>query len=240
MAGIYNQYQLDIINGLNNTIYASDKISSDATFPEIISKINNIPTPNIEGSNSDIVIGDNGNINLGIGETVTLPAGYYSDSITVINNIVNRGKLNWAPTTKTTYTVPSGYYEGGTLDVSKVYEAAYNAGKTAGYNEGYNKGKTEGYNTGYNAGVAKAKENAKPRSQTIEIYKVNQNGSITFNSLPRVDAISFLNVNENDGLMGITGLSVSGNRVDFRIRRKYAGEPSLKIKAWYIPDELND
>ena len=47
----------------------------------------------------------------------------------VTGNIVNRGELNWKPSNGTTYTVPAGYYSGGTLDSTAAYNAGYEAGK---------------------------------------------------------------------------------------------------------------
>ena len=46
----------------------------------------------------------------------------------VTGTMANNGELNWNPTTATTYTVPEGYYSGGTLDSSEAYNAGYNAG----------------------------------------------------------------------------------------------------------------
>ncbi len=44
-------------------------------------------------------------------------------------NMVNHGLLEWSESNKK-YTVPSGYYTGGTIDSTKSY--------TDGYNDGYN------------------------------------------------------------------------------------------------------
>ena len=81
--------------------------------------------------------------------------------------IKNNGTLNWSGS-NTTYNVPAGYYNGGTLDSRPSYNNGYNAGVTAadnranpnstnyqtGYNAGYGAGNSAGYNNGYNAGVA--------------------------------------------------------------------------------------
>ena len=95
--------------------------------------------------------------------------------------IKNNGTLNWSGS-NTTYNVPAGYYNGGTLDSrpsynagvtaadnrsnpnSTNYKTGYNAGvlaadnrvntNSASYNSGYSAGNTAGYNNGYNAGVA--------------------------------------------------------------------------------------
>lgn len=53
----------------------------------------------------------------------------YARNIKYTGTIENRGKLNWNGV-NTTYTVPAGYYSGGTLDSRESY--------TSGYNNGYN------------------------------------------------------------------------------------------------------
>ena len=50
----------------------------------------------------------------------------------ITGNMPNRGNLNWKPGNGTTYTVPAGYYSGGTLDSSDAYNSGYNAGYNAG------------------------------------------------------------------------------------------------------------
>lgn len=40
----------------------------------------------------------------------------------------NRGNLNWNPNSSTSYTVPEGYYSGGTISTANAYNAGYNAG----------------------------------------------------------------------------------------------------------------
>lgn len=50
----------------------------------------------------------------------------------VTGTIEDRGNLNWNPTTSTTYTVPAGYYNGGTLDSSEAYNAGYSIGHSEG------------------------------------------------------------------------------------------------------------
>ena len=49
----------------------------------------------------------------------------------ITGTMANRGKLNWNPSSSTTYTVPAGYYSGGTLNSSGSYNAGYSAGKSA-------------------------------------------------------------------------------------------------------------
>ena len=49
----------------------------------------------------------------------------------ITGTMANRGNLNWSPSSSTTYTVPAGYYSGGTLNSSVSYNAGYSAGKSA-------------------------------------------------------------------------------------------------------------
>ena len=46
----------------------------------------------------------------------------------ITGTMKNMGKLNLNPTERTTYTVEPGYYSGGTIDTSGVYNAGYNEG----------------------------------------------------------------------------------------------------------------
>ena len=50
----------------------------------------------------------------------------------VTGTMANKGKLDWKPSTNTTYNVPAGYYSGGTLDSSDAYAAGHSAGYEAG------------------------------------------------------------------------------------------------------------
>lgn len=60
-------------------------------------------------------------LNLGINEAVTLPAGYYSDNITIQNNIKNNGALNKTGLTAgSSFTIPEGYTTGGTITAESL------------------------------------------------------------------------------------------------------------------------
>ena len=48
----------------------------------------------------------------------------------VVGTMANNGELNWSPSDVSTYIVPEGYYSGGTLDSSAVYNAGYTAGSS--------------------------------------------------------------------------------------------------------------
>ena len=58
----------------------------------------------------------------------------YKNGNIITGTMEDRGALNWAPTTSTTYTVPAGYYSGGTLNSAGAYNAGVAATKkgTAG------------------------------------------------------------------------------------------------------------
>ena len=69
--------------------------------------------------------------NAGTGQVLS---GYtfYSNSLTrQSGTMANRGNLNWSGS-NTTYSVPAGYYSGGTLDSRPSYNNGYNAGNSAG------------------------------------------------------------------------------------------------------------
>ena len=75
----------------------------------------------------------------------------------ITGTIVNRGTLDWSPTTSTTYTVPAGYYSGGTLNSTEVYNKGIIDGRVGYYTkEEYD----ANYTAGYNAGVTAGKNNA--------------------------------------------------------------------------------
>lgn len=82
----------------------------------------------------------------------------YSDIISKINDIKYHGTLNIALNSNDVYTLESGYYDGGTIDVSAIVEAArqegYNAGKEEGDKAGYQRGLAAGDKAGYQRGLA--------------------------------------------------------------------------------------
>ena len=96
------------------------------------------------------------NSSVGVGQSVTIPAGYHNGSgkvtankatgtaeagqvltgytfsngsgLGINGNMPNRGALNWNPSSSATHTVQAGYYSGGTLNSANAYNAGYNAG----------------------------------------------------------------------------------------------------------------
>ena len=81
----------------------------------------------------------------------------------ITGTMANRGNLNWTPSTGTSYTVPAGYYSGGTLNSSGAYNTGYSAGVSAADNRAnanstnYKTGYNAGYNAGYSSGAVKVK-----------------------------------------------------------------------------------
>lgn len=146
------KHKAEIIKGLNSNVYAKANIDSSATYDDLIKKINNIPAPTIanglyyaNGDNSGLNAGlssgkINGDINidsitelkLGINEAIKLPSGYYPSDITIYNNILNRGSITFNPSSRTSLTLPAGYYSGGTLSSAGAYDAGYNRGLAEG------------------------------------------------------------------------------------------------------------
>ena len=79
---------------------------------------------------------------------------FYTTSLTrQTGTMANRGNLNWSGS-NTTYSVPAGYYSGGTLDSRTSYNSGYNSGVTAGKNTALSI-KTTTVNAGTSAGTAR-------------------------------------------------------------------------------------
>ena len=69
-----------------------------------------------------------------LGQAIGLTASsIWSQIVAKIKSVVNRGVLNWSGS-NTAYSVPAGYYTGGTLDSRPSYNSGYNAGVTAADN----------------------------------------------------------------------------------------------------------
>lgn len=94
----------------------------------------------------------------------------YSDIISKINNIKYQGIFDASLDNNGKYTLESGYYEGGTIDISAIVEAARQEGKEEGlkegeekgfkegFKEGLKEGKEEGFNAGKEEGLTEGKE----------------------------------------------------------------------------------
>ena len=203
-----SKYKSNIISALNSNVYAQNNISSDASFEEVVDKINDIKYM----GTVDITLDSN-------------------DS----------------------YTLESGYYDGVTIDVSAIYEAArkegFDAGreegKTEGYNEAIAKEKDKWIKTGYDSAIsaeknnwinegknAKAKE-VKARTykeQTVTVYMDNTK-TLTFNNLSRIDAVVSVSVNQDSAMAGVIDLKISGNTVTFVNNRRYGSNPTITVTA---------
>ena len=111
-----NKNRQSIIEGLNKSVYANDNISGNATYSDIISKI---------------------------------------------NSIKYQGSLAITPDGNGNYTFESGYYDGGTIDVSAIIEAARQEGKEEAYKEGFAAGKEQGIKIGKEQGYKEGLEAGK-------------------------------------------------------------------------------
>lgn len=52
----------------------------------------------------------------------------YKDGNLITGTIENKGELNWNPSASTTYTIPSGYYSGGTIGTTNAYSVGNEEG----------------------------------------------------------------------------------------------------------------
>ena len=71
----------------------------------------------------------------GTANTAQVLTGYTFSSANGTNlsgTMANRGNLNWSPSGSSSYSVPAGYYSGGTLNSSGAYNSGYNNGVNAG------------------------------------------------------------------------------------------------------------
>ncbi len=129
----------------------------------------------------------------------------------VTGSMPNRGNLNWSGS-NTTYTVPAGYYSGGTLDSRPSYTNGYNAGVTAADNRA-NTNSTNyktGYNNGYNAGVAAGKANPNLAS-----------GNSNQNMASSTTTISLtLNLSGSNGILVVSASANNNNA---------SGNPTLSV-----------
>ena len=130
-----------------------------------------------------------------------------SSNVGLTGTMVNRGTLNWSGS-NTTYTVPAGYYSGGTLDS----RPSYNAGVTAADNRAnpnstnYKTGYNNGYNAGYNAStiqyITTAKNSSKSVTSISTSYTVTSPGKYIFVAIGSCNSTSEsnpMNISFNSG-----------------------------------------
>ena len=115
-------------------------------YASLLLSINKNKADIIKGLNSNVYALDN------ISEYAS-----YKDVISRINDIKYQGTLNLALDSSDKYILERGYYDGGTIDVSALIEAArkegYEAGKQDGDKAGYERGLEAGDKAGYDRGV---------------------------------------------------------------------------------------
>ena len=90
--------------------------------------------------------------NPGTANTAQVLSGYTFSSANGVNlsgTMANRGALNWS-SSNTTYSVPAGYYSGGTLDSRTSYNNGVTAGKLGSVS--YNNASTVMYGVSYSSG----------------------------------------------------------------------------------------
>ncbi|MCR5776138.1 MAG: hypothetical protein K6G84_01825 [Lachnospiraceae bacterium] len=126
---------------------AIDSLTSESTFDEIILAINTLSSPSklaakkynsgnndttgVSYSNSgSAVIDYSDKINIGAGESVVLPSGYYSSDTTVNNGVKNNGSVvvNFTKASQTA-NLGAGYYDSIVLNTEPLYLEAYAEGK---------------------------------------------------------------------------------------------------------------
>ena len=125
----------------------------------------------------------------------------------ITGTMANRGNLNWNPSSSTTYTVPAGYYSGGTISSSNAYsKGVTDADNRANINStNYKTGYNSGYGAGLNAG-----------STYSYVYQNSGNFSTGYNYSTTLSAGTYLViVYGNRGQNGITnanypGIGISG------------------------------
>ena len=125
----------------------------------------------------------------------------------ITGTMANRGKLNWNPSSSTTYTVPAGFYSGGTISSSNAYsKGVTDADNRANINStNYKTGYNSGYGAGLNAG-----------STYSYVYQNSGNFSTGYNYSTTLSAGTYLViVYGNRGQNGITnanypGIGISG------------------------------
>lgn len=150
-----------IADGIDNLDDLFSVIAND--FTKLRSKVNQHKKDIINGLNSKVYVQDN------ISESAS-----YEDIIARINDIDYKGTINVTLDSNESYKLESGYYEGGTIDVSALVEAARQEGYNAGKEEGLKEGKEEGFNAGKEEGFKEGKEEGIKEGKDIAIIENKQ------------------------------------------------------------------
>ena len=143
LASTSDMYRTNIIDALNTNVYKNSNLPGTTSFLEIISAVQNIPSPTTasgayygSGDNNTLGVGISDtntpvdvpvenvySLDLGISEQITLPAGYYGDPITIRNGVANRGTIAKTLESSETYSLPEGYYESIIIQAPTVASA---------------------------------------------------------------------------------------------------------------------
>ena len=163
--------------------------------------------------------------------------------IEITGTMANRGNLNWTPSTGTSYTVPSGYYSGGTLNSSGAYNTGYSAGVSAADNRA-NANSTNyktGYNNGYSAGVNAGTVKVKTVTQEVNVGG-GWMGTIT-TPLSGINEIIGYGAHSSTGATGTAGATnpaiqvVSSSCTPTKLSVTYnhqKSQGSYTVYTWYI------
>lgn len=140
----------------------------------------------------------------------------------------NRGTLNWSGV-NTTYTIPAGYYSGGTIDSRASYQK--------GYEDGYRKASEESSSNLQNNYHFSKSINDYEMSGFVTMETISQNGKMLFtlkymskqNNLKVVDFVKIRIVDQNNQLVNQLVNVGSNNSVETWVTKTYV----LNVKAGY-------
>lgn len=101
---------------------AGTNVSGTMEIPTLLT-LGTVTGADNDGISDDVTISnaynqttDNSEINLGIGDSITIPAGYYDKPLTINNSVINRGTLNAVLTSSSnSINLSSGYYDDSSI-----------------------------------------------------------------------------------------------------------------------------
>ena len=155
----------------------------------------------------------------------------------ITGTMANRGNLNWNPSSSATYTVPAGYYSGGTISSSNAYSKgvtdadnranANSVNYKTGYNAGYNEGKYGKYNLA-----------SETKRGTYTLNTANNWGSdsITFNFSGNVAGVRSFSQTAASAYCYLVSISISGSTVTLTFAHAHGINSStntVELTVWY-------
>ena len=93
----------------------------------------------------------------------------------ITGTMANRGNLNWNPSSSTTYTVPAGYYSGGTISSSNAYSKGVTDAdnrinsNSASWKNGYATGINGRYTINFSNVITETRAHSTPGNNRITI-----------------------------------------------------------------------